>query len=58
MFSKQIDRAMIPCSNSGFIVCARAKDAESYRHYCVILTGILCRWFEAIVFDDECLFLV
>jgi hypothetical protein len=32
-----------------------AKDAESYRHYCVILTGILCTWFEAIVFDDECL---
>jgi hypothetical protein len=30
-----------------------AKDAESYRIYCVILTGILCRWFEAIVFDDE-----
>jgi len=32
-WSKQTDRAIIPSSNSGsFIVCARAKDAESYRY--------------------------
>jgi hypothetical protein len=32
-WSKQTDRAIIPTSNSGgFIVCARAKDAESYRY--------------------------
>jgi hypothetical protein len=41
-----------------FIVYARAKDAEAYRLYCVILTGILFGWIETIVFDDECLFLV
>ena len=57
-WSKQIDRAIIPSSNSGFIVCAKAKDTESYRLYCVILTVILYTWFEAIVFDDERLILV
>jgi hypothetical protein len=41
--SKQTDRAIILSSNSGFIVCARAKDAEAYRLYFVILAGILCR---------------
>jgi hypothetical protein len=30
-----------------------AKDAQVYWLYCVILTGILCRWSEAIDFDDE-----
>ena len=56
---QQIEQAIIPASaGGGFIACARAKDVESYGHYCVILTGILCTWFEAIVFDDECLVLV